>query len=76
MLPHENSSERIHKGMKADQSLSQDRIDQLEQIGYLWQDIGYGEAFDKRCRDLKAFKEEFGHCSVPRNDPTNPTWRT
>ena len=32
------------KGMKAYQSLSQDRIDRLEKIGLLWQGIGYDKA--------------------------------
>jgi hypothetical protein len=36
-------------------------------------------AFKKRCRERMAFKEEFGHCNVPRRYVDNPSlggWRS
>ena len=56
-------------------NLSQDRIERLEEIGFQWQGIDYDEAFEKRCRELIAFKEEFGHCNVPRGCAKNPSLR-
>jgi len=61
------------KGIKATRNLSQDRIECLEEIGFQWQGVDYGEAFEKRCRELIAFKEEFGHCNVPVKYSGNPS---
>jgi len=52
------------KGMKTNSNLSQDRIERLEEIGFQWQGVDYDEVFEKRYRQLVAFKEEFGHCNV------------
>jgi len=54
----------IQKGMKPVRNLSQDRIERLEEIGFQW-GVDYDEVFKNRCRELIAFKEEFGHCNVP-----------
>jgi hypothetical protein len=35
------------------------------------QGIDYDDAFKKRCRDLIAFKEKFGHCNVPQKCANN-----
>ena len=49
--------------MKVNRNLSQDRIEHLEEIGFQWEGVDYVEAFEKRCRKLIAFKEDFGgHC--------------
>ena len=64
---------QIQKGLKADRNLSQDRIERLEEIGFQWQGVDYDEAFEKRCRELIAFKEEFGHCYVSRRCASNPS---
>ena len=57
---------KIQKGMETNRNLSQDMIERLEEIGFLWQGFVYDEAFEKRCRELEVFKEEFRHCNVPR----------
>jgi len=64
---------KVQKGMKARYNLSQDRIERLEEIGFQWQGVYYDEVFEKRCRELIAFKEEFGHCKVPRSYADNPS---
>ena len=65
---------RIQKGMKTDANLSQDRIVRLEEIGFQWQVMpDRDEAFDKSCRALIAFKEEFGHCNVPKSYTGSPS---
>jgi len=70
-----NAYKKIQKGMKAHRNLSQDRIERLEEIGFQWQVVDYDEAFEKHCRDLIAFKEEFGHCNVPiKNNPSLGNW--
>ena len=76
---------KIQNEMITDINLSQDRIDHLEEIGFLWQGVraskynkrtnnmrGCG-IFKERCRELIAFKEEFGHCNVPNNFANNPS---
>ena len=35
--------------------------------------MAYDETFEKHCRELIAFKEEFGHCNVPRKFANNPS---
>jgi hypothetical protein len=38
----------------------------LEKIGFQWQQlVDHNGTFEKRCFELEAFKEEFGHCNVP-----------
>ena len=65
----------IQKGMKmkTDYDLTPDRIKRLEEIGFQWQGVDHNEAFEKRCRELIAFKEEIGHCNVPRRCANNPS---
>ena len=57
---------KIQKGMETNRNLSQDMIERLEEIGFQWQGFVYDEAFEKRCRELEVFKEEFRHGNVPR----------
>jgi len=59
--------------MKTKCNLSQDRIERLEEIDFQWQGADYDEAFEKRCRELIAFKEDFGHCNVPQKYADDPS---
>jgi len=59
----------IQKGMKTNRNLSQRRVERLEEIGFQWK--GRNGAFEKRCRDLIAFKEEYGDCNVPQKYANN-----
>jgi hypothetical protein len=68
-----NAYTKIQKGMKTKLNLSQDRIERLEEIGFQWQGVDYDEAFEKRCHELMAFKDEFGHCNVPKRCANNPS---
>ena len=61
----------IQKGMKTTRNLSSDRIEQLDKIGFQWQLTDHDEGFEKRCFELETFKEEFGHCKVPKRYATN-----
>ena len=36
-----------------------------------WKGVNYDEAFVNHCRELIAFKEEFGHCNVPHKFSNN-----
>jgi len=58
---------KAQKGEKSNYKISEDRIERLENIGFRWQG-----AFEKRCCELKAFKEAFGHCNVPSDYPGSP----
>jgi len=59
--------------MKTRENLPQDRIKRLEEIGFQWQVLrtAYNKTFEKRCRELTAFKEGFGHCNVPVKNADN-----
>ena len=46
-------------------------IEQLEKIGFRWHVVDRNEVFEKRCFELEAFKEEFGHCNVPQGYSKN-----
>jgi hypothetical protein len=59
------SYKQIKKGMTPRYSLSPYMIERLENIGFQWQVVDRNEVFEKRCFELEAFKEEFGHCNVP-----------
>ena len=63
----------IQKGIKTHRSLSQGRVERLEEVGFQWQCVDYNDAFEKHCRDLIAFKEEHGHCNVPSRYANNPS---
>ena len=76
---------KIQNGMKANYNLTQGRLKRLEEIGFQWQGVraskynkrtnnmrGRG-IFKERCRELIAFKEEFGHCNVTQKYACNPS---
>ena len=50
-------------------TLSSDRIQQLNSIGFKWDlhEHAWNEHFDQLC----AYKAQNGHCNVPRNDEQN-----
>jgi hypothetical protein len=60
---------QIQKGQKSKGNLTQDQIARLEEIGFKWGKV----KFEQRCRDLEAFKSEFGHCNVPCTYSANPS---
>jgi Helicase associated domain len=51
-------------------TLSQDRINRLEGLGVVWDTLD--TAWEKRFRELAAFKAREGHCNVPQSYPDNP----
>jgi len=61
--------------MKTNSNRSQDRIKRLEEIGFEWQVLKtyFDKIFEKHCRELTSFKEEFGHCNVPLRYAGNPS---
>jgi len=69
-----NTYNRIQKGQKIDRRFSQDRIKRLGEIGFQWHVAERGDTFEKRCCELIAFKEEFGHCNVPQKHPGLGYW--
>lgn len=51
-----------------------DRLARLEEIGFLWdaRDVIWNEKF----QELKKFREDHGHCNVPRENKGNTKLRT
>ena len=59
-------------------SMNEDRIQSLEQIGFIWQEDNAkfkpdDEAWLEKYEELKKFKRLFGHCRVPRGYQENPS---
>ena len=49
-------------------ALTEEQIQQLEEIGFEWSVPGY-RSFDERMLDLEDFKNEFGHCNLQGSFP-------
>ena len=45
-------------------------INNRKEIGFRWKAY---VTFEQHCRELVAFKEDFGHCNVPRRFANNPS---
>ena len=52
--------------------LSQDRIDALNALGFIWE---LGSPFSQKLLELKAYKAEHGHCRVPAGFKTEDGFR-
>jgi len=64
------SYNQIRQGETPSRNLTRDQIERLKEIGFKWK---LTETFEQRCRDLEAFKSEFGHCNVSRKYSANPS---
>lgn len=56
------SYNKMQQGQTSNFNFTQDHIMRLEEIGFKWKIM---VTFEQRCRDLEAFKSEFGHCNAP-----------
>ncbi|MEB2690595.1 DEAD/DEAH box helicase [Chlamydia suis] len=61
---------RRHRADFKDGKISEDKIARLEEIGFVWDVLK--EEWEKNFLELKRFREEHGHCKVPRGYPQNP----
>jgi Helicase associated domain len=55
--------------------ISQEQIQQLERIGFVWE--LRDTAWEEKIAKLKAFRDRFGHCNVPKRwkaDPSLGQW--
>jgi hypothetical protein len=59
------SYKAIKEGGIPRNKLSKANIQRLENAEFQWNTISKTFTFDKRFKDLMAFKAEFGHCNVP-----------
>ncbi|WP_080132990.1 DEAD/DEAH box helicase [Chlamydia suis] len=50
--------------------LSEDKIERLEEIGFVWDVLE--EGWEENFLELKRFQGERGHCKVPQRYPQNP----
>lgn len=53
-------------------SLTRDRVDQLEAIGFEWKIMNESTPWEKRYEELLYFHREHGHANVPRGYKPNP----
>ena len=68
------SYNQIQQGQTLKHNLTQDQIKRMEEIGFKWKLTHHVKmTFEKCCRDLEAFKTEFGHCNVPNSCSANPS---
>ena len=54
-------------------SLSPERLQRLEEIGFDFCGKNQDEKFDKQCAALIKFKKDNGHCNVPQRYTANPS---
>eukprot|EP00985_Skeletonema_marinoi_P012441 scaffold6003_cov126-Skeletonema_marinoi.AAC.1 len=71
------TEQRTHYRLKKEgkqSSMKNERIRELEAIGFVWvlQAKGPQVKWEERFAELKAFKEEHNHANVPYKYPTNP----
>ena len=53
--------------------LSEERVRRLDALAFCWVlRPGPAASWEQRINDLKAFKQEHGHCNVPFEYPPNP----
>ena len=65
----------ILKGLRIHRNLSQDRIEQLEEIGFQWQVTNHDQTFKNHWRrELMAFIKDFGLCKVSTKYAANPSF--
>ena len=57
-------------GIPRNYKLSKSDMKRLENAGFEW-NLCKKLTFDDRFKDLMAFKEEFGHCNVPKTNSNN-----
>jgi len=67
---------QIQQGQTPTNNLTPDQIERLGEIGFKWKLTDFEKKFEQRCRDLEAFKSEFGRCQVPSNYSVNPSLAT
>ena len=60
-----NQRKKFKKG-----KLAEDKIARLEEIGFVWDILE--EAWEENFLELQRFREEHGHCKVPKRYPQNP----
>jgi superfamily II DNA or RNA helicase len=66
---------RTQRGCRQEGILSEERIQRLDQIGFVWDSLD--ALWEQRFSELEAFKATEGHCNVPRDWSDNPqlsTW--
>ena len=57
-------------GKKESQGGNAERVRKLEELGFQWESTGIlSDRWEARFQELKEFKEEHGHCNVPREHP-------
>ena len=61
---------RVQRGLRATGKLSQDRIDRLDAVGFVWR--AHMASWDEMLAALRLFHAEHNHCRVPGNWPSNP----
>ena len=53
-------------GARLKTSMTDQKIEHLEDMGFQWSVRNNDDFWNQRYEELKKFKEEHGHCSVPR----------
>merc|ERR1719253_1418145 len=59
-----------HGGKEGGRRCDAEQTQKLEELGFQWRIAGMKlDRWEVRFRELKEFKEEYGHCNVPREYP-------
>mmetsp|Transcript_22894 Transcript_22894/g.33629 ORF Transcript_22894/g.33629 Transcript_22894/m.33629 type:complete len:151 (-) Transcript_22894:152-604(-) len=62
---------RMLNGMKQPNSMMEERISLLNQMGFAWVVVEHGSKWLEMFEELKKYKETHGHCSVPVHCPSD-----
>ena len=54
--------------------MTDERVAALDAIGFEWVGNAVNERWNERFRELQEYKEENGHCDVPRSEGPLGTW--
>ena len=72
-LSHWIKRQRHQHRLKKEQkhhTLTEERLEKLMSIGFVWD--SQAAQWEERWNELKRFREDCGHCNVPKNYPENP----
>ena len=64
---------QLQQGIPTIRNISQDRIERLDAIGFIWKLADFDKRFEQHCHDLEAYKRKFGHCNAPQRYSADPS---
>ena len=64
----------VHNQRQREGTLSEENIQKLDDVGFVWNTQGGQKTWDERLNDLMRYKAEHGDCNVPQGHGTLGIW--